>query len=99
MTCVIGYIDKAKNKLYIGADSGLTATHYLNGDIQIFSEDTKIEGFSVEGISEWIYKLISNRFPLDEMLDGYDETAESFKECVADALEELGMYDNTGNRS
>lgn len=43
--------------------------------------------------------LVSNRIPLDEMLDGYDETPESFKECVADALEELGMYDNTGNRS
>lgn len=90
---------KKGTKLYVGADSHLSAAHYLNGDIQVFSEDTKIEGFSVEGISEWIYKLVSNRIPLDEMLDGYDETPESFKECVADALEELGMYDNTGNRS
>jgi hypothetical protein len=30
---------------------------------------------------------------------GKDITEESLKEHIADALEELGMYDYTGNRS
>jgi hypothetical protein len=90
---------KKGTKLYVGADSNFSAAHYLNGDIQVFSEDIKIEGFSVNGIAEWIYQLVSNRLPLDEMLEGYDENPDTFKENIADALEELGMYDNNGNRS
>jgi hypothetical protein len=92
-------VRKKGTKLYVGADSNIKAAHYLNADIQVFSDDTIIEGFSVEGIAEWIYQLVSNRLPLDDMLEDYDESPENFKECVADALEELGMYDNTGNRS
>lgn len=33
------------------------------------------------------------------MLEEYEETKEKFIEDISDSLEELGMYDHTGNRN
>lgn len=85
------------NKIIIGADS--LSHHIRNGFIQSLSEDSTVEGFSTKGIAEWLYIYLRNHFPIDEMLEDYDETPETLKESIADALEEIGFYDNTGNRS
>lgn len=89
---------KKGTAIFIGADSKRSFAHYLNGDIQPLSENSEVKGYSVSGLAEWIYEWVSRELPLDEMLEDYDETKERFVESVADALEELGMYDATGNR-
>ena len=86
---------KSGTKLYIGADK---FTHMLNGMMSPI-EDGDIEGYSVEGIADFIYNFVSNRLPIDDMLEDYDIEVKDFKEHIEDALEELGMWDNTGNRS
>jgi lipoate-protein ligase A len=85
---------KKGTKIYIGADG---FAHYLDGTMQPLKE--KAEGFSVEGITDWLYEWLSGGFPLDDFLEDYEISEKEFKEKIADALEELGMWDNTGNRS
>ena len=86
---------KSNTKLYIGADDFI---HMLDGTISSI-ENNEVEGYSVKGIADFIYEQISNRLPIDDMLVDYDIEIKDFKENIEDALEELGMYDNTGNRS
>ena len=86
---------KKGNKIFIGADN---FAHHLNGILQPLGE-CKVEGYSVEGIAEWVYMWVSKNLPLDEFLDDYEISEKDFKEQIEDALEELGMWDNTGNRS
>jgi lipoate-protein ligase A len=86
---------KAGTKVYVGADK---FAHYLNGIIQPLGECNK-EGYSVKGIADWVYMWVSARLPIDEFLDSYEISKAEFKEHIEDALEELGMWDNTGNRS
>lgn len=86
---------KKGTKVYIGADN---FAHYLNGMLQPLGE-SKVEGYSVEGIADWVYMWVSKNLPLDDFLDEYEISDEEFKEQIEDALEELGMWDNTGNRS
>ncbi len=86
---------KAGTKVYVGADK---FAHYLNGMIQPLGECNK-EGYSVKGIADWVYMWLSAQLPIDEFLDDYEISEVEFKEHIEDALEELGMWDNTGNRS
>lgn len=87
---------RAGTKVYIGADN---FAHYLNGIIQPLGNADKPEGYSVKGIADWVYMWVSARLPLDDFLNEYDISEKEFKEQIEDALEELGMWDNTGNRS
>jgi len=87
---------KKGTKVFVGADGYL---HYLDGGIQKLPSGIGAEGYSVTGIAEWIYMWISSRLPLDEFLDDYDIEVKEFKGQIEDALEELGMWDSTGNRS
>lgn len=87
---------KKGTKIYIGADN---FAHYRDGTIQPLG-DTEVKGYSVSGLAELIWLYIRNNTPVDEsLLEGYDETPDCVKEAIMDALEELGMYDHTGNRS
>lgn len=85
---------KKGSKIFIGADK---LAHHLDGTLQ--PVQSEIEGFSVEGLAEWIWNHLTVELPLKEALSDYDVTPDEFKTKVADALEELGMYDHTGNRS
>jgi len=92
-------IKKKGTKSFVCADKKIPMSIFLDGDINLLNkETTEISGYSVDGLSEYIYIWLKNRFPLEEMLEDYDNTKEEFKEVIADALEELGMYDSTGNR-
>jgi hypothetical protein len=92
-------IRKKGTKLFVTASKKPVMAAYLNGDMEVLDPSTIIEGFSVNGISEWLYIWLRNKYPLEEWLDDYEIERDEFKEELADALEELGMYDNTGNRS
>jgi hypothetical protein len=87
---------KKGTKVYIGADN---FAHYASGNIQRLNKTDVVEGYSVKGIADWVFMWLSSEFPIDEFLDGYEISEEEFQEKIADALEELGMWDNTGNRS
>lgn len=84
-------------KIFIGADR---LAHHRDGTIQPIGGDSEIKGYSVEGLAEFIWLYIRNETPVDEsLLEDYDETPECIKGAIMDALEELGFYDHTGNRS
>lgn len=90
---------KKGTKVIVGADGFV---RYPDGSIQKLSEDIEVSGYSTEGLASFIFTyLCRNVYGFSEMLEewGKDITEESLKEHIADALEELGMYDYTGNRS
>ena len=90
---------KKGTKVIVGADGFV---RYPDGSIQKLGEGIEVSGYSTEGLASFIYNyLCRNVYGFSEMLEewGEDITEESLKEHIADALEELGMYDYTGNRS
>lgn len=90
-------IIKKGTKLYIGADN---FAHHKDGTIQPIGDNIEIKGYSVSGLADFIWLYIRNNTLVNEdLLKEYDETSDCIKEAIMDALEELGMYDHTGNRS
>lgn len=90
-------IIKKDSIAWVGAD-GLI--HHKNSMIQSFADKEEIKGYSVEGLADFIWLYIRNHTCIDEnLLEDYDETSGNIKEAIMNALEELGFYDNTGNRS
>lgn len=88
---------KKGTKIYMGADD---FAHYRDGTIQPLGEHTEVKGYSVSGLADFIWLFIRNNTPVDEeLLEGYEENSDCVKEAIMDALEELGIYDHTGNRS
>lgn len=88
---------KKGSKIYIGADN---LAHHRDGTIQPLGENTEVKGYSVSGLADFIWLYIQNHTPIDEdLLKEYEETSDCVKNAIMDALEELGFYDYTGNRS
>lgn len=61
-----------------------------------------MSGYSTPGLASFIFTyLCRNVCGFSEMLEEWEDdiTEDYIKENIADALEELGMYDHTGNRS
>lgn len=84
-------------KIYIGADD---FAHHRDGTIQPLGDNVEVKGYSVSGLADFIWLYIRNFTPIDEnVLENYDETPKCVKGAIMDALEELGFYDHTGNRS
>lgn len=84
-------------KIYVGADN---LAHHKDGTIQPLGDNTEVKGYSVSGLADFIWLYIRNFTPIDEnVLENYDETSDCVKSAIMDALEELGFYDHTGNRS
>lgn len=84
-------------KIYIGADD---FAHHTDGTIQPLGEHTEVKGYSVKGLADFIWTYIRNFTPISEdVLEEYEETPDCVKDAIMDALEELGFYDHTGNRS
>lgn len=90
-------IVKKGTKIYIGADG---FAHHRDGTIHPLGDNTEVKGYSVGGLADFIWLYIRNHTPVDEdLLAEYDETSDCIKNTIMDALEELGFYDHTGNRS
>lgn len=77
------------NKIIIGADK--LAHHIRNGMMQPLPENSEVKGYDTSGIAEYLYTYLRNRFEIDEMLEGYDDTKERFMEEIEYALEEIGF--------
>lgn len=90
---------KKGTKVFIGADRNGKFAHYLNGNIQPIGNNAEVKGYSVTGLAMWIYEYVSRRMPIDEMLEDYENTPLDLMREIADALEEIGMYNHEGNRS
>lgn len=93
------HIIKKGTKAWVGASKRCPMLYFSNCKSLLLSKDTEIEGYSVNGLAEWIYKYLLFYFPLEEFFEDYDSTKDEFLEKIADALEEIDMWDNTGNRS
>lgn len=90
-------IIKKGTKIYIGADN---MAHHADGTIQPLSKNLEVQGYSVSGLANFIWNYIKKFTPINEdVLEEYDETPDSIKDVIMDALEKLGFYDHTGNRS
>lgn len=92
-------IIKKGTKIIVGADGFV---RYPDGSIQKLDEDVEVSGYSTEGLASFIFTYLRNNvYGFSEMLEEWEEdiTEDHIKENIADALEELGMYDYTGNRS
>jgi len=86
-------------EMYIGADKHLPQVLLSDGNILLLPKDTEIDGYSVNGIADWIFGWLCRYTDLENMIEESDVSCDDFKEEIANALEELGMYDNTHNRS
>jgi len=74
--------------LYVGADGFF---HIENGKMLRMDDDFEVNGFDPDGMADYIYKIISREFPLDDMFDDYDVDQQEFKEEISFALDELGF--------
>lgn len=77
------------SKIIIGADN---MAHIRHKYIQAISDDDEIDGYDPRGIADYIYTILRERYPIDEMLDGYDESKDRFVEEIELALEDIGFY-------
>lgn len=77
------------NKVIIGADKFV---HHIKSEmIQPFKEGIEVEGYDTRGLALYLYMCLSNSFPIDEMLENYDCTKESFIEEIEYSLDNIGF--------
>lgn len=75
------------NKVIIGADK--LAHHIKNGYIQPLVEESTVEGYDTTGIAEYLYIVLRNHFPLNEMMDDYEITKQEVVNEIECALDEI----------
>lgn len=78
------------SKGVIGVDKLL---HHYNGRISRFGDDVEIKGYCGSGIAQYLYDYLSNKLPLDEMLETYEITPENFIAEITFLLDEIGISD------
>lgn len=97
-------IIKEGTDLYVGADKEFF--YMVNSKLLKIPEDVEIsDGYSAEGLSDWIYQRIRAKTYLDEFLwdvadeleTEFSEQVEIFKNLIAEALTDLGFYGEDGN--
>ena len=79
---------KRGTTLYVGADGFFRIE---NGKMLRMDDDFEVDGFNPDGMADYIYKIVSREFPLDDMLDDYDVNKSAFKGEISFALGELGL--------
>jgi hypothetical protein len=87
-------IIKKGTKVIVGADGFV---RYPDGSIQKLGDNIEVSGYDTQGLASFIYNyLCRNTCGFSEMMEEWEDdiTEESLKEHIADALEELGMYDH-----
>lgn len=95
---------KEGTDLYVGADKKFF--YMENSKLLKIPEGVEIsDGYSAEGLSDWIYRRISAEMELDEFLENiadeleteFSEQVEVFKNLIVEALTDLGFYGEDGN--
>lgn len=75
------------NKVIIGADK---LAHYIkNGYIQPLAEESTVEGYDTTGIAEYLYIVLRNHLPLNEMMEDYEITKQEVVNEIECALDEI----------
>lgn len=77
------------NKIIIGPDK--FAHHIRNGMMQPLQETAELSGYDTIGLAEYLYIWLKSHFPIDEMLEEYDSSANKFKQEIEVALDEIGF--------
>jgi hypothetical protein len=75
------------NKVIIGADK--LAHHIRNSFIQPLAEGSIVEGYDTAGIAEYLYIVLRNHLPIDEMMEGYEITKQEVIDEIECALDEI----------
>ena len=75
------------NKVIIGVDK--LAHHIRNGFIQPLAEGSTVEGYDVTGIAEYLYIVLRNHLPIDEMMEDYEVTKQEVIDEIECALDEI----------
>lgn len=81
-------IIKKGSKAIVGFDKRL---HHYNGKIQCFADDIEIDGMCGNGLAEFIFDILKAKFPMKEMMEGYDVTDDEIMEELIYALDEIGI--------
>lgn len=76
-------------QIIIGPD-GL-AHHLRDGCIQPLAKDAELDGYDTHGIAEYLYRYMRQHFPIDDMLEQYDDTKKRFVEEIECALDDIGF--------
>lgn len=80
------------NRIVVGFDG--FAHHLTDGQIQPFSENIKLEGFSSSGIIEAVHNCLFHSLPFKEMCESYEVDPDDIRKELISALEEIGLYEN-----
>ena len=83
-------------ELFVKVDNNKYLTDF-SGRMYPFTFTKKENGYSVKGITDFIYNLLECRLPLDDMLEEFEYEKSDVKEIMIEALEELGFWSDTGN--
>lgn len=75
------------NKVIIGADR--FAHHIRDGRIQPIRDDSIVEGYDNAGIAEYLYIVLQNHLPIDEMMEDYNITKKDIVNEIEYALDEI----------
>jgi hypothetical protein len=93
------HILKKGSEMFVTADIERPQVIYMNGNIQFLPDDTEIKGYSVSGLSEWMYNYVYRRLPIRDMMEDYEVSKKEIIETIEEALEELNFYNHEGNQS
>lgn len=75
------------NKIIIGADK--LGHHIKTGRLQPLQKEDTVKGYDTKGLAEYLYIVMNNQLPLQEMLDGEEITKEECIEAIEEALDEI----------
>jgi hypothetical protein len=75
------------NKIIIGADK--FAHHIKDGRIQPLGNDATVNGYDNTGIAEYLYIVLKNHFPIEEMMEDYEISKKYFVDEIECALDEI----------
>lgn len=75
------------NKVIIGADK--LAHHIRNGYVQPLAEGSTVNGYDTNGIAEYLYIVLRNHLPIDEMMEDYEISKQDIIDEIECALDEI----------
>lgn len=86
------YFEAQKTAYDVDFHVSVTLAHHIrDGMIQPLAKDAEVKGYDASGIAEYLYTSLRNHFPIDEMLEEYDDTKERFIEEIEYALDDIGF--------
>jgi hypothetical protein len=93
MTCIVGYIDKAKKKMYMGGDSAGVSGHmsYSRKDEKVFSKGKMLFGFTSSFRMGQLLRYSLAIPEKDEGMSDYEYMCTKFVESIRSTLKTGGF--------